>query len=489
MAFTTPLAILPLPPPPAYLPTLPKKKDEYFLASQLVRNQEKDLFLASPNQPLPVDNRLAWPHLHLIRLAYVDDKWRRLCWHMRGIEKLLAPANSDYPGRNVYACHYLFSHPECDCKYREVDFHYERRVRKKQPLVAPTDWIIFPAGQGPEWLPPRRGRTAIIKRIWRQPDEVEEDEPTQAIDGDDMLVVQRVPQQAQLSASPDRPALVDVMHQMRTIQQQILNVRFNDEDRVQLLAHERASKEIHQLAVNASLPHVVTAEAVDVVLHNRVQLHNPRPGAQEAYAAARRTIVDEDNYVEEEWDTRLHQLLRWFRTDGLTFALPFVRECLDNNNNLFGAVVQDQIDRLFGALGRTPHDSKPARPEDDDGKHRRLDDAYQFITTQAHEPIVERFDANAKWVFLRDILALQELQDAYAAYQFPWRKILDAADEVIHLISATFEARDFDLTRLSPEMFKKGMQLVNEVYVLDSRDRAPWSGMGSGFASYGWTSR
>ncbi|KZT59605.1 hypothetical protein CALCODRAFT_481492 [Calocera cornea HHB12733] len=497
---TQPVALLPLPPPPAYLPTLPADNHQYFLSSQLIPNPQKDVVATG----LPASDRRTWPHLQEILRAFMDDKGRKLCWHMRTIVKLLCPANSDYPGRYLYVCHYYRTHPECDCRYRELDFHFERRYKNKQPLVATLDCIPFPAGHGPQWIPIKLIRFDTMRRIWRQPDTVEATERQRTNDGRDMLVVKRVPHDGQHPAPVQ--ALPEVVQEIQDIQKRILSIRFNDHDHIQLFDHNEASKAIHKLVLDAGPPEPITADAIDTLLRDRV-LNTQR--TQQEYAAASRTNnedndgdedEDEDEDDEDEpdpdgdpweinrWNSHFHTLIKWFRTsDGLPFALPFLRECLDNNA-IFGAVMQEQFDRLFGMLGRTPTGCSPARPEDNEKKSELLDRVYAFIASQHHEPIVHRFQSQSKRRFLRDLLYIKEVQEAYAVCQLPWKKLIAAANETIHLIESTQEAKDFDWTRLPPATYKRGLELVEEVSVLDSRDRTPWSGIGDSFAGFGWSS-
>ncbi|KZT58195.1 hypothetical protein CALCODRAFT_508332 [Calocera cornea HHB12733] len=477
MPFRRTDALLPLPPPPAYLHTLPDNnpRRQYFRASELVRNPNSDVILTGR----PATDRRIWPHLHQIRIAFLDDKRKKT------VSILVAIFMS--------VCNYYYTHPECDCKYRELDFHYERRIKNNQPLVSDAAWITFPLGHVASWIPLKNIRTVHMTRVWRQPDTVQATERRRTNEGYDMLVVTRVRHEDQLPAPAQ--GRLEAVQEIHAQQQRILRIRFHEDDDVQVFDHTEASNAIHKLVVEEpGPPETITADAIDQLLQERTERVQRAVNQHEPNAARQDDDSDEeeDDFRYEDdpwelgmWNARFHKLIKWFRTrDGLPFALPFLRECLDKNN-LFGAVMQEEFGRLFGTLGCTPDGCSPARPEDNERKSELLDEVYKFIASQHHEPIPDRFQAQEKRVFLRDILRIKQVQNAYTACKFPWKKLTEAADETIRLISAAQEARDFDPNRYPREIFKKGMMLVDEVSELDSRDRTPWSGMGSSFGAYG----
>ncbi|KZT61000.1 hypothetical protein CALCODRAFT_480175 [Calocera cornea HHB12733] len=583
-----PLPILPLPEPPPFLNKLPANKNKYILSSAMRLNPDQDLLPAVPGGPLPREDRRLWAHFHTVTAAFLDDKHCHLCWHFRTYAKALSPANCDYPGRYLLVCCYHATHPSYDCNYRELEFHAERRIKARQPLVAPPGPIYFPPGHSAQWLPLRHTRTARMVRVWRElsPEPVsdqEESDPGQSVDAsqaesdelsddqmqsdpedEDMpsdqdpesdqemdeepqsdhdvhadqeelsLVVPPAMQthheqldpgdlvfpyqahndqgmleptdlvvspeahadqeelehgdlvlspepDAEPESSPPRPMThLQRWENMQAIVNEYWNAQqFNDEDKMRQSILKLKAIEVHKIAVNFENPQELTVGLVDEILRRRRNLIDPVPGLAQAWAKAHATVINEDMYDAEPIPRRMNNLLAYFRGDGLPFALPFLYELLVETR-LLGETIHQECLRLLTPLGRCPDQAEAARP-DDEGKKRRMDDMYNYLTSSDWQPFIERGHTVSKARFLRDLLALKPMQNSYAQLNIPWRKMVDAADEAIDFINNVMDALDFRADRLSEETLARGQALLDEVTPANARTQAWPGGPGIGF--------
>ncbi|KZO89569.1 hypothetical protein CALVIDRAFT_569800 [Calocera viscosa TUFC12733] len=284
--------------------------------------------------PLPANDRRSGSHYHVLRVAFFDDKMRRLCWH--------------------FLCCYSRTWPDKACGYKELEMHFEIRIVKKQPLVAPAHPIAFPPGQGPSWLPPRKTRTEAMLRIWQLPDDAQLERAYQQRRDLGALVVgwdeldesdDEAPNDQPREASPpyDEETLPRDPVERDRLYWKLFNRRFKameDFDRNarrwdandQEDADHRAAvaADLHKMSLLCLPPGQINGRILNDILAGRRSLVRVRNRAAEVQFKAAHTIpITEDCYDKEDWSTRWKNLKNWLRTDGIAFALPFLHECLE----------------------------------------------------------------------------------------------------------------------------------------------------------------
>ncbi|KZT57985.1 hypothetical protein CALCODRAFT_540535 [Calocera cornea HHB12733] len=504
MASSTPLAMLPLPGRPPTLPVAAHRSRYMTSREDLVRSTEHDLEPDKPGGPLPIGNRLSWPHLHVINVGFLDDHRQNLCWHLRACITLRTPANSDYPGQLLYGMFPLSDVDQYLILLVKLDFLLNQRIRDRIPLAAPVSPIHFPAGHVPEFLPARRVRTKFMKRIWRLPNELDNNEPEDPPE-EDILVVnqytpgpnppssQSTPSSPRSSSDRSPSPTIHITPELRNaawfqnfMQAKVLRdellvgERFREDDQAQKERHKKFSEDIDQLVSNQP-PIQMNRAMFDGLLTGRLPLV-VRPGAQEVYAAAHpMPTISDLNYARESQETRLNNLVLYFRGEGLPFALPFIRELLDDCEVL-GEMFHEEANRLLGKLGRVPDGGSPARPDDLD-KCKRMDDAYTYMTTAAHADYVNRTETLRKGQLLVMLLQNKRMQDSYAELKFPWYKLTSAAQEAYDLLEFAMQAQDFDWRRVPPNQSVKLRALLKEAMPNDMPDH-PWTGGRDSFAGF-----
>ncbi|KZT62183.1 hypothetical protein CALCODRAFT_505756 [Calocera cornea HHB12733] len=512
--------ILPCPPPPLFLPTLPADSSEYLRSRDMVVNRVKDLFPELDENgvelPLPVADRRSWPQYHIILVAFLDDKFRRLCWHFRPCERMLTPANSDYPGRYVLVCCYSTSWPDKVCGYRELEMHYEIRIAKNQPLVAPASPIVFPPGQGPTWLPVRAQLEFGMVRIWEAPDEAQlqrmydqRRDLGQLVIGWDDLDDSDEEGQAGQPRDPSPPYEEEelprdpkerdrlfwkLFHKREAVKQAFLKQakRWKPTDQEIANFYRDVAVDQHKMALLGLAPgriHVRTLKEILAGRRNLIRVQNW--GAQEEFRAAHSQPITEDDYDREDWDTRWTRLRSYLRNEGLPFALPFLHECLEASNVLGVQVHQGCLRALADVVrlandqyqGRMPPEYPPARP-DDEGKTMRMDDFLEFLCSTDHQPLREIHYIQDKAAFLSEFIGMHELWRTYDEFEIPWVKMHRAAKDAHRAIVSAAAQRSFQTTMVNSVRVQSGEELLREV-LSEHRPEDPASQNWNFYAS--WT--